>query len=163
MPAPRPIADVPIVDVAFVNRRADMLVLDKEGVLGHYDLAAGLRSGQLAEGRDLVDFEVPVDRIWGITSGPRCAVRMPDGATCAIAMVDIATGEVCEYRAGLPANSTVCEQTGQIFAPARASAVLELSPGGQELRVLRSLSDDQWMSYNTNGIIEASDRANEVL
>jgi hypothetical protein len=163
MPAPHPIADVPIVDVAFVNRRADMLVLDQEGVLGHYDLAAGLRDGQPARGRDLVDFEVPVDRVWGITTGPRCAVRMPDGDTCAIALVDLATGEVCEYRAGLPAGAIVCEQTGQILAPARAGAILELSPGGQELRVLRSLADDQWIAFNANSILEASERVAEAL
>ncbi|MFH1464746.1 MAG: WD40 repeat domain-containing protein [Pseudomonadota bacterium] len=163
MPAPRPLAEVPIVDVAFVNRRADMLVLDRDGVLGHYDLAAGLRDGQPAEGRDLVDFDVPIDRIWGITTGPRCAVRMPDGDHCAIAMVDIATGEVCDYQADLPAGSTVCEQTGQILAPARACAVLELAPNGHELRVLRSLADDQWMSFSATGILEASDRASEVL
>jgi len=160
---PTPLADVPVSIVAFVNRRADMLVLDRDGVLGHYDLAASIRDNAPAIGRDIIELDVPVDAVWGITGGRRCAVRMPDGDTCSIAMVEIATGEVTTYIEGLPANAWVCEETGAILTPARASAMLERNAEGREQRVLRSLTDDQWLSFGPTGIIEASERANEVL
>lgn len=160
---PQPLADVPIKLVAFVNRRADMLVLDEDGVLGHYDLAASIRDNRPAEGRDIIDFDVEIDAIWGITGGRRCAVRMPDGGQCSIAMVELATGEVANYLEGLPANTVVCEESGAILTAARASALLERGSDGRETKVLRSLTDDQWISYGPTGILEASDRATEVL
>ncbi len=160
---PTPLADVPVKIVAFVNRRADMLVLDRDGVLGHYDLAASIRDNTPAVGRDVIELDVPVDAVWGITGGRRCAVRMNEDNACSIAMVEIATGEVTTYITGLPPNACVCEETGAILTPARASAILERNAEGREQRVLRSLTDDQWISFGPTGIIEASDRANEVL
>ncbi len=160
---PQPLADVAIKLVAFVNRRADMLVLDQDGVLGHYDLAASIRDNSPAQGRDVIDFDVEIDAIWGITGGRRCAVRMPAGKQCSIAMVELASGEVSSYIADLPAGSKVCEETGAVLSPARASALLERHPDGREAKVLRSLTDDQWLSYGPTGILEASERANEVL
>jgi hypothetical protein len=160
---PTPLADVPVEIVAFVNRRADMLVLDRDGVLGHYDLAASIRDNAPAVGRDVIELDVPVDAIWGITGGQRCALRMKEEEGCSIAMVEIATGEVSTYLTGLPANTWVCEETGAILTPARASAMLERNAEGREHKVFRSLTDDQWISFGPNGIIEASERANEVL
>ncbi len=160
---PTPLADVPVKIVAFVNRRADMLVLDEDGVLGHYDLAASIRDNTPATGRDIIELEAPVDAVWGITGGRRCAVRMNEEGGCSIAMIEVQTGEVTTYLTGLPANTWVCEETGAILTPARASALLERNAEGREHRVLRSLTDDQWISFGPTGIVEASDRANEVL
>ncbi len=160
---PTPLADVPVKIVAFVNRRADMLVLDQDGVLGHYDLAASIRDNAPAAGRDVIELDVPVDAVWGITGGRRCAVRMKEDDGYSIAMVEVATGEVSTYITGLTTNSWVCEESGAILTPARASAILERNAEGREHRVLRSLTDDQWISFGPNGIVEASDKANEVL
>ncbi len=160
---PTPLADVPVKHVAFVNRRADMLVLDEDGVLGHYDLAASIRDNTPAAGRDIIELDLPVEAVWGITGGATCALRLREGDTCSIAMVSIATGEVTTYIEGVPSNTWVCEETGAILTPARASALLERSPTGREQRVLRALIEDQWISFGPTGIVEASDRANEVL
>lgn len=160
---PTPLADVPVKLVTFVNRRADMLVLDEDGVLGHYDLAASIRDNAPATGRDVIELDVPVDAIWGITGGQRCAVRMVDGDHCSIAMVELGSGEVSTYVTDLPRNTWVCEETGAILTPARASAVLERNAEGREQRVLRSLVEGQWISFGPTGIIEASEQANEAL
>jgi WD40 repeat protein len=161
---PTPLAtDVPVQLVAFVNRRADMLVLDEDGVLGHYDLASSIRDNEPAVGRDVIELEAPVDAIWGITGGRRCAVRMVEGDRCSIAMVELSTGEVSTYVPDLPRNTWVCEETGAILSPTRASAILERNAEGREKRVLRSLTEDQWISFGPTGIIEASHKANEVL
>ncbi len=160
---PRPLAEPAVKLVAFINRRADMLVLDEDGVLGHYDLASSIRDNEPAEGRDIIDFDVEVDAIWGITGARSCAVRMPEGDKCSIVMVDLQTSEVTTHLPGLHPRTVVCEETGAILEPSRASAVLIHSAKGREHSVLRALTDDQWIAFNQNGIIEASERAYETL
>jgi WD40 repeat protein len=38
LPSPEPLADIPVRLLSFVNRSASLMILDKDGVLGHYDL-----------------------------------------------------------------------------------------------------------------------------
>jgi len=159
LPPPEPLADCPVKRLAFVNRRPDLLVLDEEGVLGHYDLAAAARGGTPAIGRDVLTINVPVDRIWGITGGRYCAMRLPDGDRCAILWVDINASEVIAEVTDLAPNTWVDAENGLILEPARSSAVLEREMDGTERRVLRSLPDNQWLSFSHRGILEASSRA----
>ncbi|MFT4977552.1 MAG: hypothetical protein ACI8S6_003457, partial [Myxococcota bacterium] len=159
LPPPEPLADCPIRQLAFVNRRPDLLVLDAEGVLGHYDLAASARGGEAAIGRDVITINVPVDRIWGITGGRYCAMRLPDGDRATILWVDIHASEVVHEVTGLAANTWIDAENGLILEPARSSALLEREMDGTERRVLRSLPDDQWLSFGSRGIIEASPAA----
>lgn len=156
LPPPEPLADCPIKQLAFVNRRPDLLVLDAEGVLGHYDLAASARGGPAAIGRDVITINVPVDRIWGITHGKYCAMRLPDGDRATILWVDINASEVVAEVTGLSPGAWVDAENGLILEPARSSAVIEREMDGTERRVLRALPDDQWLSFGHRGIIEAS-------
>ena len=118
---PTPLADVPVEIAAFVSRGADLLVLDRDGVLGLYDLVASIRDNAPAVGRDIIELDAPVDAVWGIAGGLRCAMRLPDVATCSVAVVEIATGEVTTYIEGLPRYTCVCEETGSILNPARTT------------------------------------------
>lgn len=160
---PRPLADSPIRNLAFVNRRADLLVVDEEGVLGHYDLAAGIRTNSSSTGRDVLDFGLDVDGVWGVTGGRYAAVRLPDNDKASIVVVDLATSEVVSHLTGLHRFTWVDEETGAILQPARASALLERTLKGEETRVLRSLPDDQWISYGPKGVIEVSEAAGNSL
>ncbi|MEL6346460.1 MAG: hypothetical protein AAFV53_25340 [Myxococcota bacterium] len=156
---PEPLADCPVKMLAFVNRRPDLLVLDEDGVLGHYDLAASAQGGTPAVGRDVITINVPVDRIWGITGGQYCAMRLPEGEGCSILFVDIHASEVVSEVTGLPADAWVDAENGLILEPARSSAILERTMDGRERRVLRSLPDEEWISFSGRGIIEASEGA----
>ncbi len=160
---PMPLADSPVRLLAFVNRRADLLVLDEEGVLGHYDLGASIRDDCPAEGRDVISFDVEVDRIWGITGNRYCAARLKEEDGTSIVFVEVATGEVISHITNLHPQTWVCEESGTILEPGRASALLERDKHGREQRVLRALTDDQWISFGPNGLLEASERATEVL
>ncbi|MDP6935348.1 MAG: WD40 repeat domain-containing protein, partial [Myxococcota bacterium] len=98
---PRIVEDVAVRLLSFVNRRPDLLVLDDDGVLAHYDLGASLRDNEPAQGRDVVTINVEVDRIWGITGGQTCALRLPEGDSCTIVMVDVHACEVVHETTGL--------------------------------------------------------------
>ncbi len=160
---PTPLADVPVVKLAFVNRRPDLLVMDRDGVMGHYDLAEGIRGGCAAVGQDVLDFEVQVDRLWGITGGRYAAVRLPEGDHCTIVVVDLERTSVVSEVQHLDARSWVDPESGHILSPARSAAILERDLTGKEVRVLRSLPGQQWVAYGDRGILAASDGAGSAM
>ncbi len=159
---PEPMGDTPVVHLSFVNRRADLLVVDAEGNLSHYDLSEGIREERASIGRDVVALDGPIDRLWSITGNRQCVLRLPGEGSCCLAVVDMRSG-VPTFLQDLHPATVVDVETGTVLVPARGAAVLELGLDGQELRVLRSLSDDQWIAFQETGILEASDRASEVL
>ena len=156
---PVSLADVPVKMLSFVNRRPDLLVLDEEGVLGHYDLAASLRQNRASEGRDILTINVEVDRIWGITGGQYCAMRLPEGDTSTILYVDVHACEGVHEVNGLWRHAWVDAENGLILEPTRAAALLEREMNGEERRVLRCLPDSEWISFGWRGILDASDGA----
>jgi len=166
IPAPEPLADdVPVRLISFVNRRADLLILDRDGVLGHYDLAEGIRSGQPAVGRDVIELNVPADRIWGITGGKACAMRLPseDEEQSTIIWVNIDSGKVVFSVENLDRWAWVDPEQGLILEPGRSAAMLERDTKGREARVLRSLADNQWICFSAKGILQASESVTEAL
>lgn len=161
IPDPEPLADVPIVLVSFVNRRPDMLVLDAEGVLGLYDLTDSVKDRIPAKGRDVLDFNVPVDRLWGITGGQFAAVRFqePEKGTATVIFVDVQRGEVVSEVPDLLPYAWVDPETGSILQPARGGAILELDMKGREKRVLRALPEGEWISFGPDGVYDKSEGA----
>jgi len=160
---PVPLADVPVKAIAFVNRRPEMLVLDEEGVLGHYDIAEGIRSGRAPKGTDLLDFNVEIDEIWGITGGRYVALRLPTEDDCTILVIDVDGQEVCLEITGLHRHTWVDMESGHLFEPARSNAVIERDIKGRELRVYRSLPGSEWLAFGPRGIEEASKGAGQAV
>ena len=160
---PVPLADAGVARLAFVNRRPDLLVVDKEGVLGHYDLATPIREGRAGEGRDILDFSAPIDGLWGITGGTLCALRLPNRTGSTILFVDLGKCDVTHEVKGLHSDAVVDPETGLILEPAPGGAVLERERDGTERRVYRSLPGDQWVCFGAAGILEASEGAAGAL
>ncbi len=163
VPAPTPSAEVPIRLAAFVNRRPDLLVLDAENVLAHYDLARSARDGQPASARDVLQFGAEPDRIWGITGGQYAAIRIPDGATSTIMFVDIRAQSVVSELTGLHRHAEVDAENGLVLEPGRSAALVEKEMNGTERRVLRSLPDGQWVCFGQRGLLDNSDRMSGAL
>jgi hypothetical protein len=136
-----------------------MLVLDAEGVLGVYDLTESVKDNVPAVGRDILDLNVDVDRLWGITGGVHAAVRFqePETETASVIYVDVRNGEVVSEVANLLPYAWVDPETGNILQPARGAAILELDMYGKETKVLRSLPEGEWVSFSPTGILEASE------
>ncbi|MCB9758908.1 MAG: WD40 repeat domain-containing protein [Alphaproteobacteria bacterium] len=160
---PVPLADVPVRMLAFVNRRADLLVLDDDGVLGHYDLGAAIRENRPGEGRDVLDFNVDIDRMWGITGGQYGALRLPMDDRCTILFVDLHACDVVHELNDMHPYAWVDPETGHVLEPARSGAILERGMNGEELRVLRSLPEGQWISFGPRGILNASEGAGGAM
>jgi hypothetical protein len=158
IPAPEPLAAVPIRLLSFVNRKPDMLVLDEEGVLSTYDLAVSVTEGRPAKGRDVLDFNVPVDRLWGITGGQYAAIRFqePEKGTATVITVDLEKAEVVAEVPNLLPYVWVDPETGFILQPARGNAIQELDLYGQERRVLRALPEGDWIAFGPEGIFDQS-------
>lgn len=159
IPAPEPLAAVPIKLLSFINRRPDMLVLDEEGVLSTYDLSVSVTEGRPAKGRDLLDFSVAVDRLWGITGGKYAVIRFqePEKGTATVISVDLETAEVVAEVPNLLPYAWVDPESGFILQPARGGAIQEFDLYGVERRVLRSLPESEWIAFGPQGIMDASD------
>ena len=159
IPKPEPLADVPVQLLSFVNRRPDLLVLDSEGVLSSYDLTDSVKEQVPAQGRDVLNLNVEVDRLWGITGGKYAAVRfqIPETTTATVIYVDLQTCEVISEVADLLPYAWVDPESGDILQPARGSAILELDVHGREKRVLRALPEGEWVAFGPEGVLEASE------
>ena len=159
VPPPIPLADVPIAQLAFINRRPDMLALDSSGVLGLYDLTESVNDKVPAKGKDILDLQVKVDRLWGITGGQYAAVRFQeaDRASATVIFVDLRTSEVVSEVPNLLPYAWVDAESGTILQPARGGAILELDMYGKELRVLRALPEGEWVAFGKKGVLDASD------
>ncbi len=160
---PQPLSQAPVRVIDFVSRRPELLVLDEDGVLGHYDLTRAAQDGVTAVGRDVLAINVPVDRIWGLKGGRFAALRLPDGDRCSILFIDIHAGEVTSEVTDLPLGAEVDDENHRILLPARAGALVELSHTGAEVRVLRDLPDQEWIAFNAKGILQASKRATQSI
>lgn len=160
IPAPEPLASVPAKLLSFVNKRPNMLVLDEEGVLSTYDLSVSVTEGRPAKGRDLLDFQVAVDRLWGITGGKYAAVRFqePDKGTATVITVDLDTAEVVAEVPNLLPYCWVDPESGYILQPGRGGAIQEFDLYGVERRILRSLPEGEWISFGPSGVMDASDQ-----
>lgn len=156
---PNPLSNTPVRLLAFVNRSPELIVLDEDGVLGHYNLTDSVQKGMPANGTDILSINVPVDKIWGITGGRFAALRLPDADGSTILWVDLTSKEVVGEVSGVHRFAEVDAEHGRVLVPARSGAMLELDKHSSELRVLRSLTDDQWLAFGPNGILGASDSA----
>lgn len=159
LPAPTPLAGVPIHMLSFVNRAPILLVMDEEGVLGMYDLTDSVKDNVPAVGKDILDFNVAVDRLWGITGGRYAAVRFQEEAkgTATVIYVDLKRGEVVSEIPGLVPYAWVDPETGHVLQPARGGAILELDMKGREHRVLRALPEGEWIAFNAEGVLDRSE------
>ncbi len=156
---PTPLSETPIVQVAFMNRHPSMLVLDADGILGHYDLTGSAQTGRPANGSDILSINGEVDRIWGATGGSLAALRMPESESATILWVDVLKQTVVGEVTGLPRTAEVDVENGLIIAPGRAGALLEQEQDGTERRVLRDLPDGEWISFGPSGIQASSEGA----
>src|SRR5262249_55601418 len=152
-------AEIPIRLVSFVNRRPDMLVLDGDGILGVYDLQESVQGKVAAAGRDVLDLNVEVDRLWGITGGKYAGIRfqVPETQTATVIFVDLHTCEVVSEVPDLLPYAWVDPETGDILQPARGHAILELDMWGKEKRVLRALPEGEWIAFDEKSILDASE------
>jgi WD40 repeat protein len=159
IPKPEPLAEVPIKLISFINRRPDMLVLDDEGVMGMYDLTESVTKGIPAVGQDVLDFNVKIDRLWGITGGDYAAIRFqePENGTATVIYCHLRKGEVVSEVPNLLPYVWVDPETGNILQPARGGALLELDMHGRETKVLRALPEGEWIAFGPRGVLASSE------
>lgn len=157
--------NTPVRLLAFVQRRAELLVLDENGLLEIYELPIHQgqeRKGQEYRGRVLAQLDRLPDRMWGVHQGGRhAAVRIPDVGTqsCNVLFVDLDSGEVASEVAGLLPYVWVDADRGELVQPARGAAILEVDRWGNEQRVLRSLPGGEWITFDLRGVRAASPAA----
>jgi len=161
--APTPLADLPVIRVCFVNRKPEILVLDRDGVLGKYDLSESLASGESPEGEDVLELECEVNGMWGITGGRYAAIRLPENNLCSVIIVDVEKSAVVVELPNLHPQTSVNPDTGSILEPVKASGILERDITGKEIRVFRSLPGQEWITYGERGIELASEGAGNAI
>ena len=161
IPSPTPPSDAPVTLLSFVNRRPDLLVFDEEGILSVYDLTESVQDEVPATARQVLQLNVDVDRLWGITGGQYAAVRFqdPDTETATIIYVDLEEGEVVNEVQGLLPYAWVDPETGRILQPARGGALLETERDGKEDRLLRTLPGGEWVAFSHRGVLAKSSGA----
>jgi hypothetical protein len=165
MPSPKPVANSMVKTVAFINRSPMLLALDRENVLTVYDLAPSVKDGSAANGRDIIQIEADPDKLWGVTLGTlRLAVlRIQNGETSTLLWVPIDEETEPWTVEGLHPEVWVEPNEGTILEPARSAAILERTPYGEEAIVIRSLPDEQWISFGPRGVLHTSEQAGQQL
>jgi hypothetical protein len=143
--------------LAFISKRPDLLVVDQDRVLTHFDLAASVRESKPARGRDVLTLYAEIDKLWGITGGRYAAVRIPEGGTATIMFVDLQSAQVVTELTGLHPKAWVDAEYGLILEPVRGGAILEREMDGTERRCLRVMTDGEWVCFGQRGLIDASE------
>jgi hypothetical protein len=161
VPSPDPLADVPVQIVSFVNRSPQLLVLDQQGVLGIYDLTDSVNNKTAATGSEILDFNVDIDQVWGLTGGHVAAIRIQDydNGTASIVFVDLDKGQVISEVKELLPYVVVDLESGNLLQPERGNAIIELDSEGMENRIYRSLPGNEWFTIGTEGLENASPNA----
>ena len=161
MPPPEPVSEAAVVAVAFINKQPDMLVLDEDGVLSIYELKSSVEKDEAAEGEDILDFNVPVDRMWGITGGRHVALRIQDydNEVASIVFVDLDRGEVVSEINDLLPYAWVDAENGNVMEPSQGNALYERDMYGEPERVLRSLPEGEWIAFTPDQVLDASEGA----
>ena len=77
--------------------------------------------------------------------------------------VNVQRQEVVGEVTGLPVSVEVDAESGLLMMPSRSSAVLERDQEGGERRVLRTLTDGEWISFDSNGVLASSDGAADAV
>ncbi len=165
IPRPETPAAEPAILMAFIDRKAQLLVLDRQGNLLHFDLRTSTNSGLPSQPSTVFRAEGRAEAIWGVPDRPFCVIRTPGEtpSTCTMTVIDIPARQVASRLVGLAHGTNVDSEQGVILEPVRSSAVLERELDGREKLVVRSLPDDQWISFNTNGLIGTSPGAGAVF
>ena len=114
-------------------------------------------------GRDVLTINVEVDRLWGITGGQYCAMRLPEEDRSTIIWVDLQKCEPVHEVTNLHRWAHVDAENGLVLEPTRSAGLLEREMHGQERRVLRSLPNDEWISFGWKGILDNSEGAAGVI
>jgi len=130
-------------------------------VLGVYNLTDSVNNRTPAVGKDVLDLNVDVDRLWGITGARYAAVRFqePEDETATIIYVDLTQTEVVSEIAGALPYAWVDPETGNVLQPARGSAIHELDMYGKDHKVSRALPEGEWITFGPDGVFEASEGA----
>lgn len=161
IPAPTPLADTKVVQVCLVNRTPHLLVLDEDGVLGRYDLTDAVNENRSVEGADILDFNVTVDRMWGLSGGRHAVLRFQDEETqtASVVFVDLENKEVAQEVPSLLPYVWVDTDNEVLIQPGRGGAIVDVDRSGEDQRVLRALPDGQWIAFGNKGVLDTSDDA----
>lgn len=129
--------------------------------MGMYDLTESVTKEIPAVGQDVLDFNVQVDRLWGITGGDYAAIRFqePENGTATVIYCHLRKGEVVSEVPNLLPYVWVDPETGNILQPARGGALLELDMYGQEVKISRALPEGEWIVFGPRGVLNSSDNA----
>jgi hypothetical protein len=149
--------------LAFINRRPELLVLDHEGRLCHFDLGQAVRLSETPKARVLHHLESHANALWGITGGRLVLVRTPTGDRANILAIDIATGDIIHELKGVQFRTSADPETGHLLEPGRSAGLLEMDLEGRHLRVLRSLSSTEWLAFGPKKIEECSPGASALV
>ena len=158
LPSPEKPMAMP-VSLAFVNRSPTLLTFDNEKVLTRYDLLPSAEDNIPAVGEDIVQITRNVDKIWGVTGGKYCALRITEKDHIDYLWVPLNGERDPHIVEKVPFGSDIDVENGKIIQIAKAEAILERDAFGNEEMVMRSLSLDDWIGFNAQTIIAKSENA----
>ena len=147
--------------MAFVNRSPVLLVIDEENVLSYYDLTVSVQTGAAAKGTDLIQLGTDVEQIWGVTiDNKRFAVlKIQDPEETMILWVPLDDDEDPYPIRNAHPETWLDPMTGNLLEPGKNASILERDRFGEEACVYRSLPNNQWLSFNHNGVLDRSKEA----
>jgi WD40 repeat protein len=145
--------------LCFVNRSPTLLVYDSEGVLSRYDLLPSIEDDIPASADDIVQITRNIDKIWGITGGKYCAMRINESDHFDYLWVPLDGEREPHTVNNLVLGSSIDIEHGSIVSPAKGEAILEMDAFGNDDIVYRSLSQSEWIAFNNKTVLAKSKNA----
>ena len=173
LPDPQPTSQAEIQKISFLSKSSKLVALDADGYLICYDLSKSGVEG--AVGKDIMQINTPVKRLWGIQQGDFAVLELGDDTKSQLLYLDLSEQQDPQIIEDLSPALQIDNITGQILQPAKCSSILQysvftkdnqgqlLQPNVFDAKIYRNLPNQEWIIFRENSIIAISDGANDYL
>ena len=135
-----------------------LLTLDTENVVSIFNLRTSIETGERANGEDLLQINSDIAEMWGVTVKKKIYAVLQtyeeDSTTLIFIPKDL--NEEPWTVENLHPYSTIDPATGNILEPVKSCGFVERDMYGNEIKVLRSLQDGNWISFSNSGVLYRS-------
>ena len=158
VPSPNLPPSAQVKRIAFVNKQPMLLTLDTENVVSIFNLRTSIETGERATGEDLLQINSDIAEMWGISVNKRiyAVLQTYEEDSTMLIFIPKDLNEEPWTVENLHPYSTLDPATGNLLEPIKSCGMLERDMYGNEIKVLRSMPDGDWLSFTKQGILYRS-------
>ena len=135
-----------------------LLTLDTENVISIFNLRTSIETGERANGEDLLQINSDIAEMWGISVNKRiyAVLQTYEEDSTMLIFIPKDLNEEPWTVENLHPYSTIDPATGNILERVKSCAIVERNMYGNEIKILRSMPDGNWISFSDSGVLYRS-------